>query len=126
MADKMAAKLALGLLPSAERLGRGRQSCVHPKIVEQPVGIEFMEILPVPFHRLSERAVEEADILEGKSTSEKRNCHPLSPCIRAGQKISNPKESRLKGLGVQAYSFNPPHPLNHFPRIFFGSLTTAI
>jgi hypothetical protein len=76
MADKMAAELAVRLFPSAERGGRGWQAGVHPEIVEQPVRVEFMEVLPIPLHRLSKRSVEKADILEGKRASDESHDRP--------------------------------------------------
>ena len=56
MAGKMPADFAFGFFPSAQRLSRGGQPGVKPKRVQETVERLTLQVLPIQFHGVVERA----------------------------------------------------------------------
>ncbi len=59
MPHEMTTQLAIGSFPTAERLCLGRQTCIHAKVVQEPVGIENLQIFEIGFLRVFENSGEE-------------------------------------------------------------------
>jgi hypothetical protein len=66
MSSEMTPELDLGFFPSAEGLGRARESGSETEVVEQAVGVQVMEVPSVPVHGLLEGPVEKPDVGERK------------------------------------------------------------
>ena len=64
MADEMAAQFAFRRFPTAERFSGRRQSGGDAEIVEEPVGVEVVEVFVVALLCVLERAVEQPDLLQ--------------------------------------------------------------
>src|SRR5262249_854344 len=56
----------VGGFPSAERLSRRRQPGCHAKVVQQPVQVEAQQVLLVSQHRILERPIQKAHVLEAE------------------------------------------------------------
>ena len=62
MSHEMSPHLALGVFPSAQRLGRGGNARVDAEIVQKPLRVETEQVLAVEFLGVLEGAVEQADL----------------------------------------------------------------
>ena len=64
VADTVAAEFNIGRLPAAERCGGGRQAGGDSEVVKEPALVQRQQVLLVPQHRLAERPVEQAHVLQ--------------------------------------------------------------
>ena len=64
MAEAVSAHLALGLLPSTQRLGLRRQPGVETEGVQQPVGLQRQQVLAVQLHGVLKRPVQQPHLVQ--------------------------------------------------------------
>lgn len=77
-AGKMAAELARGRLPAAQRLGRGRQAGGEPEHVRQAGRRQRLQVFIVDLGRTQKRAVQQPHIGQRKRLRQQLN--PIAQC----------------------------------------------
>jgi hypothetical protein len=88
MSDRVSPQFDVGLLPPTVGLRRRRQARRHPEHMEKPVRVQAVDVLPVPFHRLPERPVEQAHLPQIEGMSPDRDRRPdlfRGPDCRSGK-----------------------------------------
>ena len=73
MADAVPSQLDARRFPASQRLRMRLEPRGHAEVVQQAIGIERQEELLVADHRVAERPVEQADLVEREGTREGRD-----------------------------------------------------